>query len=67
VELDRERARLNKRVEELQSEIVRSEQLLAKEGFASKAPADVVERVRVKLADYRDKQEKLKQRLDSLG
>ncbi|MBM4465727.1 MAG: valine--tRNA ligase [Chloroflexi bacterium] len=66
VDLARERQRLTAEVEEVAQAIARSEQLLANEDFLNKAPAQVVEREREKLADYRQRQAKLREQLRSL-
>jgi len=47
------RARIGKRIAELRAEVERAERKLANEGFVSKAPAEVVEAEREKLAGYR--------------
>jgi valyl-tRNA synthetase len=54
-ELDAEAvgARIEKRREELRSEVERGERKLANEGFVAKAPAEVVEEERGKLERYR--------------
>jgi valyl-tRNA synthetase len=51
--------RVDERRAELRSEIVRAEGKLANEGFVVKAPADVVEAEREKLAGYRAELEEL--------
>ena len=54
-ELDAEAvgARIEKRREELRGEVERAERKLSNEGFVAKAPADVVEAERNKLAAYK--------------
>jgi len=47
-------ARIDKRIAELRSEVERAERKLANEGFVAKAPAEVVEAEREKLAGYRE-------------
>jgi len=66
LDLDRERERLQKELADLQREVSRAENLLANEGFVSKAPAAVVQREREKLEDLRDRIVRLKERLASL-
>jgi valyl-tRNA synthetase len=66
VDLDRERARIQGELEALQSEISRSEALLANPGFVSKAPEAVVQRERDKLADLGQSLATLQERLTSL-
>jgi valyl-tRNA synthetase len=52
-------ARLDKKREQLRSEIERGERKLANKGFVEKAPADVVEEERRKLDEYRRALERL--------
>ncbi|MBE2897771.1 valine--tRNA ligase [Pasteurellaceae bacterium 20609_3] len=49
-----ELARLNKEIAKYQQEIERIEKKLANEGFVAKAPAQVIEKERAKMADYQD-------------
>ncbi len=67
VDIDRERARLNKEVAETESQIARLEKLLGNAGFVNKAPTEVVEGERAKLADYQARAAKLTERLAALG
>jgi valyl-tRNA synthetase len=66
VDLAKERQRLTTEIEEVIEGITRSEKLLANEDFLAKAPAQVVGRERDKLANYRQRQAKLQERLRSL-
>jgi len=66
VDLERERQRLNAEIEEVSKGIAGSEKLLANEDFLAKAPAQVVNRERDKLAGYCQRQAKLQERLRSL-
>jgi len=66
VDTDRERARLAAQLEKLQKEIARAEKLLANQSFVSKAPAEVVDKERMKLEGYRQRHTKLEERLKSL-
>jgi len=50
---------LERRREELRSEVERAERKLANQGFVAKAPADVVEKERAKLGRYRAELEEL--------
>jgi len=54
VDVEAERARLQKEKENAEKEIARAEKLLSNEGFISKAPAAVVEAERAKLEKWRD-------------
>jgi valyl-tRNA synthetase len=56
---DRVRRRLDERREKLRAEVERAEGKLSNEGFVSKAPAEVVESEREKLAAYRAELEEL--------
>jgi len=67
VDLERERERLAREMEWVEGEIARAEELLADEEFLAKAPPQVVEKEREKLAGYREKWDKLRERLESLG
>jgi valyl-tRNA synthetase len=62
VDLEAERARLEKELVEVQSQVERLEKLLASP-FAQKAPADVVQKERDKLADYQETASRLQQQL----
>ena len=66
VDLGKERQRLAAEIEEVAQAIARSEKLLANEDFLAKAPAQVVQRERDRLIEYRQKQAKLQERLESL-
>ncbi len=52
-------ARLEKRREELRSEVARAEGKLANEKFVARAPSELVEEERAKLESYRDELEEL--------
>ena len=52
-------ARIEKRREELRSEVARAEGKLANEKFVDRAPAEVVEEERQKLESYRAELEEL--------
>ena len=51
--------RVSERLSELRAEVARAEGKLANEGFAAKAPPDVVEAERSKLTSYRAELEEL--------
>jgi len=63
VDLEAERKRLEKEIEEIQAEVARLETRLKDKAFLTKAPTAVVDRERDKLALRRDKLERLKQQL----
>ncbi len=62
VDVDAERERLEKELAEAQSQIKRLENLLASP-FAEKAPPEVVQKERDKLAEYRETAKRLEQQL----
>jgi valyl-tRNA synthetase len=66
VDNDAERARMQKELDDLNSQISRLETLLGST-FAEKAPAPVVDKERQKLAGYKESAEKLKGQLADLG
>jgi valyl-tRNA synthetase len=66
VDLEAERSRLGKEMDEVLALIARSEKQLAGP-FAEKAPPDVVQRERDKLADLQQRREQLAERLDALS
>jgi len=65
VDVEEERARLTKELEEAQSQVARLEQLLGSP-FAQKAPAAVVDKEREKLAVFKETVDKLKEQLQNL-
>ena len=67
VDLDAERERLQKKIEELDFEVKRAESKLANESFVDKAPPAVVEKERSRLADVLEARVKLQAQLDALG
>lgn len=66
IDVEKELARLRKELAHLDEEVARVERKLASEGFVSKAPAHVVERERQKGGDYREKREKVRERIKML-
>jgi valyl-tRNA synthetase len=66
VDLGEERNRLGKALAEAEGQIARLENLLASP-FAEKAPAEVVQKEREKLAGFRETAGKLKSQLEGLG
>ena len=64
VDPEEQRARLEKEFAEAESQVQRLEKLLASQ-FAEKAPQNVVEKERQKLAEYQDTLEKITAQLDS--
>jgi valyl-tRNA synthetase len=62
IDLDRERERLRRQASELESLVERSAARLASDDFLRKAPAQVVEQARQKLASLREQLGKVQQR-----
>ncbi|HOQ97759.1 MAG TPA: valine--tRNA ligase [Anaerolineae bacterium] len=67
VDLEREQARLGKELESVQADIARAEGLLSNERFVAKAPADVVQKERDKLAAAQERKAALAARLELLA
>ena len=65
VDSEAEKSRLQKELEEVTGQITRLETLLSS-SFAQKAPAQVVEKERQKLATFKETAERLKQQLELL-
>ncbi|WP_416877639.1 valine--tRNA ligase [Litorimonas sp.] len=67
IDLDAERARLNKEIDKAQEEIDKIDKKLSNEAFVAKAPEKVVALQKERRADYVAEQEKLKEALAGLG
>ena len=67
VDLDRERARLADELQQLKKNLGRLSTRLADEQFLSKAPEDVIERERQRLASGRDRSARIEDMLSRLG
>ncbi len=67
LDIEAERQRLQRELEELLAELERTRALLANEQFVTRAPAQVVERQRTKLADTEERVRLIQQRLDELS
>lgn len=63
IDIEKETGRLNKELAVLDKEIARIVSKLSNEGFIAKAPADVIDKERAKEAEYREKQNAIKERL----
>src|SRR5581483_9477502 len=59
IDVDAERARLTKELEKAQREITNLERKLSQASFVERAPKEVVEENRRRLADYQDQAAKL--------
>ncbi len=66
VDLEKERERLGRRLEEAESNLHRSQRKLEDEKFRTRAPAEVVGRERERLADVQKEIEHLQRRLEEL-
>jgi valyl-tRNA synthetase len=67
LDLDRERARLRGELEHIANLLRGTEAKLGNQGFVARAPADVVERERTKLASYQEQHDKLAAKLTALA
>ena len=67
VDLDKERARLEKQLEQVRSKAGKCEAKLSKESFVTKAKPEVVERERQRLADHRAEIESIEASLAALA
>lgn len=67
VDLDVERARLEKEIEEARKEVEKSEKMLSNANFTERAPAAVVNKEREKLTTNLERLSKLEQRLSELA
>jgi len=67
IDLDKERARLEKEIEDTQGRLRKAESKLENKNFVTKAPDDVVEREREKRAKYRKELQKLEENYDKLA
>jgi valyl-tRNA synthetase len=66
IDVAAERERLGKEQKDVNAQIERITQLLGSD-FAAKAPANVVQKERDKLADFQTKAEKLREQIERLG
>jgi valyl-tRNA synthetase len=66
VDFEAERNRLQKEIDNLTKQIERSENLLANQGFVAKAPLEVIERERTKIAELGTRRQQLTERLADL-
>jgi valyl-tRNA synthetase len=66
IDLQAERERLRREIEEVRAEVDRARQLLANEQFVTRAPAEVVDRQRIRLAEAEERLSLLRARLSEL-
>ena len=67
VDIEAEKARLDKELEKVAKEVTRSESKLANENFVANAKPDVVQQERERLAGWKERQERLREMIASLG
>jgi valyl-tRNA synthetase len=67
IDVEAERARLTKALDKAQAEIAKIERTLGNASFVDRAPKDVVEENRRRLAEYQDQAAKLSEGLKRLG
>jgi valyl-tRNA synthetase len=67
IDLDKERARLQKEADKAEQEIAMLEKKLGNEGFVAKAPAQVIEAERAKLAGAKERLAKTKESLAAIS
>ena len=65
--MDAEKARISKELEKISTEIKRSQAKLSNESFVQRAPAEVVQQEKERLADWQGKKEHLETMLAALG
>ena len=66
IDIAQEVKRLQMELETLNQEVLRGEKKLGNPGFVNKAPADVVEKEREKLADWQQKRQRVEERIKEL-
>ena len=66
IDFDKESRRLEKEIDKLMIELTKIDKKLDNEGFLSKAPADVIEKVRRQQRELLEKQEKLQMNLERI-
>jgi len=67
VDFEKEKARLNKELAKVDSEIQRGERMLSNSGFVSKAPANLIEQEKAKLAKNNELKQKILSQIADLG
>ena len=67
IDVEAERARLDKEIARLQGEITRCQAKLANEGFVARAPAAVVEQERLRISQFQDTVAKVQQQRAKLA
>ena len=67
IDVAREKERLSKEMNQLEEEITKLQTRIESPAFTSKAPPQVVEKEKTKLESFREKADKIKERLRQLG
>lgn len=67
VDISVEVERLSKELDTVKKEIARAEKMLSNQGFVQKAPEQLIENEKKKLADYKDKAVKLQEKIEELS
>ena len=67
VDLEAEKKRLQKEIENLEKQIQRISGMLNNPGYVNKAPAELVEKERVRLVEFQAKHQQLGERLGGMG
>ena len=66
VDLNAERQRLQKELDNVDNQIERAEKLLANQGFIAKAPADVVQREQDKIVELKVRRQQIQSNLNEI-
>lgn len=66
IDIDAERERLNKELERIENEITKCNNKLGNSNFVDRAPLNVVEQERIRLAQFEDTRDKIKDQLTRL-
>jgi len=67
IDKEAELARLNKEISKLEQDITRTEAKLANPGFVDKAPAEVVDKERVRLGETKTSADKLREQIQKIS
>ncbi|MEZ4635179.1 MAG: hypothetical protein R2856_09450 [Caldilineaceae bacterium] len=67
VDLDAERQRLQKELDNVDNQLQRSEKLLANQGFVAKAPAEIIQREEDKIAELKIRRQQIQANMQEIG
>ena len=67
IDVEAEKARLEKELEKIAKEVEKVEKKLGNKGFVDRAPAEVVQEHQQRLVDWQQKLEHTRKSLDALG